>query len=142
MHVKVKPHFFLLLLSMLSLFFFFLCLSLYIYIYMVFITERFFQVAIESWLEWVWTHDHWIPFRRSNRLSYQTMSSTRTQSQLCTAAPISSLYSMFTFRLLPSPVTTIAFNKSRIGNHVSSGMIDKCVFKNSLYKKQWNYLQK
>ena len=33
-------------------------------------------------------HDHWIPFRRSNRLSYKAMSSTRTQSQLCTATLI------------------------------------------------------
>ena len=90
-----------------SLSFFFLCLSLYIYIYMVFITERFFQVAIESWIEWVWTHDHWIPFRRSNRLSYQTMSSTRTQSQLCTAAPISSFVQYhISFRLLLSSVDT------------------------------------
>ena len=34
-------------------------------------------------------HGHWIPFRRSNLLSYQAMSSTRTKSQICTAAPIS-----------------------------------------------------
>ena len=36
-------------------------------------------------------HGHWIPFRRSNLLSYQAMSSTRTKSQICTAAPISLL---------------------------------------------------
>ena len=27
----------------------------------------------------IWTHDHWIPFRRSNSLSSQVMTSTRTQ---------------------------------------------------------------
>ena len=37
---------------------------------MVFTTEGFFEVAIES------------SYRRSNRLSYQAMSSTRTQSNL------------------------------------------------------------
>ena len=46
-------------------------------------------------LAWVrfepWTQDHWIPFRCSNRLSYQAMSSTLTQSQLCTVTPISSV---------------------------------------------------
>ena len=34
-------------------------------------------------------HDHWIPIRRFKRLSYQAMSSTSTQSQLCTASPVS-----------------------------------------------------
>ena len=70
---------------------------IYIYIYVclcgiqLFTTDGFFEVAIESWLEsGIWTHDHWIPFRRSNRLSYQAMSSTRTQNQLSTATPISS----------------------------------------------------
>ena len=51
---------------------------------------RFFEVAVESWAEWSWTHDHWILFRCSNQLSYQTMSSTCTQNQLDTATPISS----------------------------------------------------
>ena len=62
---------------------------------MVFTSERLLEVATESWLEW--DSDHWSPFRGSNRLSYQAMSSTRTQSQLCTAPPISSLCSVFTF---------------------------------------------
>ena len=59
---------------------------IYIYtyiIYMVFITEAFFEVAIESCPSGIWTHNHWIPFRRSNRMSYQATSSTPTQSQLC-----------------------------------------------------------
>ena len=51
---------------------------------MVFTTKRFLE-------------DHWTPFRRSNRLSYQVMSWTRSQSQLCTATPISSLCSVFKF---------------------------------------------
>ena len=60
-------------------------------IQMAFITEEFFELAIESWPQWgIWTHVHWIPFRRSNQLSYQTVSSARTQSQLCRATSISS----------------------------------------------------
>ena len=54
---------------------------------MVFITEGFFEVAIEIWL------------------SYQAMSSIHTQSQLCTAAPVSSFVQcQISFRLLPSSV--------------------------------------
>ena len=41
---------------------------------MVFTTEGFFEVALKSWPEWA--HDHGIPFRRSNRMSCQAMSST------------------------------------------------------------------
>ena len=52
------------------------------------------------------------------------MSSTRTQSQLCTATPISSLYPVFTFHFghcfHQSPHLLEA--KSRTGNHVSSRM--------------------
>ena len=43
------------------------------------------QVALSG----IWTHIHWIPFRRRNRLSYQAINATRTQSQLCTAILIS-----------------------------------------------------
>ena len=52
----------------------------YIHIYMVFATEGFYEAAIESWPEWGLnpTYDHWIPFRRFNRLSYQAMSWTPT----------------------------------------------------------------
>ena len=78
------------------------------YIYMVYIyiyggihgiqhwkIERLFEVAIKGYSEWNWTHDHQIPFRRSNRLSYQDMSSTHTESKLCTASPISSCQIIF-----------------------------------------------
>ena len=42
-----------------------------------------------------------------NRLSYQAMSSTRTQRQLCTATPISSFAQcQISFQLLPSSVAT------------------------------------
>ena len=45
---------------------------------------------------------------RSNRLSYQAMSSTRTQSQLYTATPISSFVQcLVLFRLLPSSAATV-----------------------------------
>ena len=50
-------------------------ISIYISIYMVFTTEGLLEVA-----------------RRSNHLSYQAMSSTATQSQLCTATPIVYVY--------------------------------------------------
>ena len=42
-----------------------------------------------------------------NRLTYQVMSSTRTQSHLCIATPISSFVQcQVLFRLLPSSVAT------------------------------------
>ena len=61
---------------------------IYIHIYMVFITDGFFEVAIESFLSGIWTHGHWIPFWCSNWLSYQAMSSTHTQIQCSTATPV------------------------------------------------------
>ena len=72
-------------------------LYIYIYIYIVFTTEGFLEVAIEVGLSGIWTQDHWIPFRCSNQLSSQMMSSTRSQIQLCTATPILSHCSVFTF---------------------------------------------
>ena len=65
--------------------------------YMVFTTEGFLEVAIESWPEWVLNPRPLNSFQTSNRLSYQAMSSTCFQSQLCTAIPISSPCSVFTF---------------------------------------------
>ena len=57
---------------------------------MVCITDRFFEVAIESWPEWDLKPERLNSIQHSNRLSYQAMSSTCTQSQLSTATPISS----------------------------------------------------
>ena len=69
---------------------------IYVCIY-VFITEGFFEVAIESWPEWDLN-----PQQR-----YQAMSSTRTQSQLCTAIPILLFVQcQVSYRSLPSSVTT------------------------------------
>ena len=74
---------------------------------MVFISEGFFELAIESWPEWD------LSLRPLNSvqtisLSYQPMSLTRTQSQLCTATPISSFVQcQISFRPLPSSVTTL-----------------------------------
>ena len=70
---------------------------IYIYIYLVFTTDGFNEEAIESWHEWDLNPRPLILFRCSNRLSYQDMSSTQTQSQLCTATAISS------FAFLNSP---------------------------------------
>ena len=39
----------------------------------------------------------WILFTRSKQLSYQAMSSTSSQSQLCKATPVSSFCSVFAF---------------------------------------------
>ena len=73
---------------------------------MVLTTEGFFEVAIESWPGWVLNPrplDSVQTFRRSNRLGYQAMSSTRIQIQLCTATPISSFVQcQVSFRPLPS----------------------------------------
>ena len=84
---------------------------IYIYIYMY-----VYVYAIHHWssfrklsfgLSGIWTHNHWIPFIRSNRLSYQAMSSTRTQSQFCTASPISSFVQCHSsFRSLPLSLAT------------------------------------
>ena len=73
---------------------------------MVFITEGFFEVAIESWREWdLNPRPHEFRSDALNRLSYQAMSLTRTHSQLCTATPISSFAQChISFRLLPSSV--------------------------------------
>ena len=74
-------------------------------------------------LTWVGfeSHDHWILFRLSNPLSYQAVSSTRTQIQLYTATPISFPCSLFTIRfghcLRQSPHLLQA--KLRTGNHVN-----------------------
>ena len=43
---------------------------------MVFITEEFFEVAIESWPEWDWNSRPVISFRRSNRMRYRLFSVT------------------------------------------------------------------
>ena len=48
------------------------------------VSVRFEPIIIEFCLE---SHDHWIPFRCCNQLSYQVMSSTRTLRQLSTATP-------------------------------------------------------
>ena len=54
--------------------------------------ERLFEIVIPSG---IWIHNHWIPFRPSNWLSYQDMSPTHTESKLCTASPISSCQIFF-----------------------------------------------
>ena len=70
----------------------------------------------------VWAYDHWIPFRRYNWLTYQAMISTRSQSQLCTATPISSHCSvlMVHFGFFLRQAQHLLQAKSRTGNYVSS----------------------
>ena len=70
---------------------------------MVFLTGGFFEVAIESWPEW----DLNPRPLNSVQIMNQAINSTRTQSQLCTATPISSFVQFhISFRLLPSSVAT------------------------------------
>ena len=66
-----------------------------------------------SYRKFAWVgSDHWIPFKRSNQLSYQAMSSTRTQTQLCTVAPMSSCVQChISFRQFSSSVATFIFIK-------------------------------
>ena len=74
---------------------------------MLFTTEGIFEVAIENWPEWDLNPRPLIPFRRSSQLSYQAMSSTRIQSQPCTATPIASFVQcQVSVRPLPSSVAT------------------------------------
>ena len=58
---------------------------------MVFTTEGFLEVAIESWPKWGLNPRPLSSVQWSNRQSYQAMSSTRSQNQLCTATPICSV---------------------------------------------------
>ena len=103
------------------------CLSLSL---SVFTTDGFFEVAIESWPEWDLNPRPLIPFRRSNQMSYQAISSTRTQSQLFRATPISSFVQCdISFRLLPlllpfgyffSPIYVIYMSNLYISSNDSS----------------------
>ena len=55
---------------------------------MVFTTKGFFEAAIESWPEWELDRRPLNRFRRSNRLSYQAMSSrTHTHTHTHTHTP-------------------------------------------------------
>ena len=106
-----------------------ICICIYMHIYMIFTTEGFFEGAIESWPKWdIWTHDHWILFRCSNWLSYQAISSTHTQNQLCTATPISSFVQChISFQLLPSSVAMFIFSRNfSWGNHTNPMYI--CIY--------------
>ena len=58
--------------------------------YMVLTTGRFFEATIRSW-----------PDRDFSQLSYQAMSPTRTQSQLCTATVSVTLHFGYCLRQLP-----------------------------------------
>ena len=74
---------------------------------MVFTTEGLLEVAIESRPEWDLNPQPLNSVQTLYRLSDLAMSSTRTQSQLCTVTPVS-LFAQcpISFRLLPSSVAT------------------------------------
>ena len=64
-------------------------------------------------LSGIWTHEYWILFRHSNRLSYQATSSTSTQSQFCTTTPFSSFVQChISFRLFASVSHHVYFNRN------------------------------
>ena len=74
---------------------------------MVFTSEGLLEVAIESRPEWDLNPQPLNSVQMLCRLSDQAMSSTRTQSQLCTATPISLFAQcLISFRLLPASVAT------------------------------------
>ena len=107
----------------------------YIYIYGI-DQWGFFEVAIESV---IWTHDRWIPFRRSNQLGYQVMSyyqETRMQSQFCITTPISSFVRcQVSFWLLPTLVAT--FNLIEIFLRQSYGIHHWRILWSSYRKLAW-----
>ena len=78
---------------------------------MVFTTVRFSKVAIESWPECdLNSHDPSIPFRHSNRLSYQANS--LSEPNLYSYSNFISLSIVhISFRSLPSSVATFVLSK-------------------------------
>ena len=87
------------------------CEKLFSYVYSIhgrwisyrILWSRYRKVGLNG----IWAQVHWIPFRRSNRLSYQALSSTHFHSQLCTATTISSfLQCQISCRPLPPSVAT------------------------------------
>ena len=95
------------------------------------------RILWSSYIKLAWvgtlTHNHWIPFRCSNRLSYQAMSLTRTQSQLCTTTPISSFAQFqISFRLFPSSVSMFILIKIFLRCLVY-------IFNEKTFRKLWLY---
>ena len=80
---------------------------------MVFTTDEFSEVAVESWPEWDLNPRPLNSVQTSYRLSYQAMNSTLTQSQLCTATPISLFVQChISFRLFALVSRHVYFNRS------------------------------
>ena len=74
---------------------------------MVFTNKELFEVATESWPEWDLKSQPLNSIHTLKPTSYQAMSSTRTQSQLCAAIPISSFVQYhISIGLLPLSVIT------------------------------------
>ena len=111
---------------------------------------KYFQKKLSKVpLSGIWSQDHCIPWRCFNRLSLYAINSTRSQSQPCTATPISSLCSVFTLHLglclRQSPQLLEA--KSRTGNHVVAewivtyGIYHWRIFRSSYSKLPWRGCQ-
>ena len=87
------------------------CVCERVYMVFTFTTKRFFEVAIESWSECSLNpRTLWFC---SVAVTDWSISSTNTQSQLCTATPISSFVQCkVSFWLLPSSVATFILIKT------------------------------
>ena len=88
----------------------------------------------------IWTHDDWILFTHSNWLSYQAMSSTRSQSQFWAGTPISFLCLVFKFhfRLCLHQAWHLLEVDSHTGNNVSTGGTQQWrIFRSSYIKLAW-----
>ena len=95
---------------------------IYIYIYIYICYSPLKDSLKQLWkvgLSGIWNHNHWIPFWRSNQLSYQAMSSARTHNQLCTAIPtLSFVQCQVSFRLLPLSADTSVLIEIIWRNHM------------------------
>ena len=90
----------------------------------------------------IWTNDHWTLFRCSNRLRYQTTSSTLTQTQLCSTTPISSLCSVFMFHFGYCLLFTFKQNLAQVITLVTKcidtyGIHHWRIFRSSYTKLAW-----
>ena len=86
----------------------------------VFTTKAFLKVAINSWPECD-LNPQPLNFRQSNQLRCQTMSSTRTQNQLCTPPLISSFVQCSDF------ISTIAFVSRHICQNCELNRIEMLI---------------
>ena len=97
-------------------------------IHLVFITERSFEVAIESWPEW--------NLNLRPLTSVQMLYKAMSYSQLCTATPISSFgQCQISFRLLPSTFFLSIKEMDPVFYHYNTNVLGKTLSYNGLRQK-------